>query len=330
MKMHDLVERFTSQLEEALEIGKKAVINKPKGSIRNVYVSGLGGSGIGGNFAQEFIRNEAKIPYVVGKSYDIPKWVGKNTLAIASSYSGNTEETLAAFDDMLKTGAKIICVSSGGKLIELAKKHGLDYIQVPSNWPSPRACLGYSVVMQLTILNKLRLISAKSLKQMASSIALLKREETDIKKRAMKVAGQLENKIPIIYTTDRMESVAVRFRQQVNENAKMLCWHHVVPEMNHNELVGWKMPNEDLAVVYFRNKDDYERNAVRIEINKTIIKKCTGNIIELHSKGRNLIERAMYFVHLGDWISCYLADLRNEDSIEVKAIDFLKGELGKI
>lgn len=330
MKMHELVERFQSQLVEALEIGRNAVINKPKGTIRNVYVSGLGGSGIGGNFAQEFIRNEAKIPYIVGKGYEIPNWVGKNTLAIASSYSGNTEETLTAFEAMLKTGAKIVCVASGGKLIELAKKHNLDYIQVPSNWPSPRACLGYSVVMQLCILNKLRIISAKTLKQMESSVNLLNKESEDIKKRAQKVAEKLHGKIPVIYTTDRMESVAVRFRQQVNENAKMLCWHHVIPEMNHNELVGWRIPNEDLAVIYFRNKDDYERNAMRIEINKTIIKEYTKTIIELNSKGRNLVERSMYFVHLGDWISCYLADMRQVDSIEVKAIDFLKGELSKV
>jgi glucose/mannose-6-phosphate isomerase len=330
MKMHELVERFTPQLAEALEIGRNAVINKPKGTIRNVFVSGLGGSGIGGNFAQEFIRHEAKVPYVVGKSYDIPNWVGKNTLAIASSYSGNTEETLSAVDAMLKSGAKVVCVASGGKLIELAKQHGLDYIQVPNNWPSPRACVGYSIVMQLAILNKLRLVSAKSLKQVESSIALLDREKGDIQKRALKVAEQLHGKIPIIYTTDRMESVAVRFRQQVNENAKMLCWHHVIPEMNHNELVGWRIANDDLAVVYFRNKDDFQRNATRIEINKTIIKEYTKTIIELQSKGRNLIERSIYFVNLGDWISCYLSDLREVDSIEVKAIDFLKGELSKV
>jgi glucose/mannose-6-phosphate isomerase len=330
MKMHELVERFTAQLEEALEIGRNAVINKPKGTIRNVYVSGLGGSGIGGNFAQEFIRNEAKIPYVVGKGYDAPNWVGKSSLAIVSSYSGNTEETLTAFDALLKTGAKIVCVASGGKLIELAKQHGLDYVQVPSNWPSPRACLGYSVVMQLCILNKLRIISAKAIKQVESSIVLINKESDDIKKRAEKVANQLHGKIPVIYTTDRMESVAVRFRQQVNENAKMLCWHHVIPEMNHNELVGWRIPNDNLAVIYFRNKDDYQRNAVRIDINKTIIKDYTKTIIELNSKGRNLIEHAMYFVHLGDWASCYLADLRGVDSIEVKAIDFLKSELGKV
>lgn len=330
MKMHELVERFTAQLAEALEIGRNANINKPKGTIRNVYVSGLGGSGIGGNFAQEFVRHEAKVPIVVGKSYDIPNWVGKNTLAIASSYSGNTEETLTAFDAMLKTGAKIVCVASGGKLIELAKQHGLDYIQVPNNWPSPRACVGYSVVMQLAILNKMRLISNKTLKQVESSISLLNKESEDIKKRATKVAAQLYGKIPVIYTTDRMESVAVRFRQQVNENAKMLCWHHVIPEMNHNELVGWRLPYDNVAVVYFRNKDDYQRNATRIDINKTIIKEYTNTIIDLNSKGRNLVERSMYFVHLGDWISCYLSDLREVDSIEVKAIDFLKGELAKV
>lgn len=328
--MHELVERFPAQLVEALEIGRNAVINKPTTAIRNVYVSGLGGSGIGGNFAQELVRDEAKVNITVGKGYEIPRWVNKNTLAICSSYSGNTEETLTSFAALLNTGAKIVCVASGGKLIELAKQHGLDYIQVPGNWPSPRACVGYSIVMQLSILTKLRLISSKALKQVEASIKLVEKEQDSIKKIAEKVANQLHGKIPVIYTTDRMESVAVRFRQQVNENGKMLCWHHVIPEMNHNELVGWRIKNEDLAVVYFRNKDDYERNSVRIDINKTIIKEYTSTIIDLHSKGRNLVERSIYFVNLGDWISCYLSDLRGVDSIEVKAIDFLKGELAKI
>ena len=122
MKMHELVERFPASLVEALEIGSNAVINKPKGTIRNVFISGLGGSGIGGNYVQEFIRDEIKIPYIVGKGYDIPNWVGKNTLAIASSYSGNTEETLAALDLMIASGAKVVCVASGGKIIAKAKE----------------------------------------------------------------------------------------------------------------------------------------------------------------------------------------------------------------
>ncbi len=330
MKMIELVERFPAQMAESLEIGSKAVINKHTAPIRNVYVSGLGGSGIGGNFVSEFVRNECKIPYLVGKGYEVPKYVNKFTLAIASSYSGNTEETLTALEGLLASGAKVVCIASGGKLIEKAKALGLDYIQVPANWPSPRACLGYSLIQQLFILNKLGIISGRPIKQMESSMKLLSTNQEKIKKEAFKIANQLHGKIPVIYTTDRMESVAVRFRQQVNENAKMLCWHHVIPEMNHNELVGWRIPNEDLAVVYFRNKDDYDRNQIRIDINKDIIGGYTKTIIELWSKGKNIVEQSMYFVFLGDYISCYLSDLRGVDSIEVDAINLLKNALAKV
>ncbi|MBL7831124.1 MAG: bifunctional phosphoglucose/phosphomannose isomerase [Saprospiraceae bacterium] len=328
--MDTLVARFTEQLKEALEIGRSAKIRTAERPIHNIFLSGLGGSGIGGNFVQEFVKNELKIPFIVGKAYDIPAFVGPNTLAIASSYSGNTEETLSAMDQMLASGARIICVASGGKLIEIAKEKGLDYIQVPGNWPSPRACLGFSFVQQLFILHKLGLISEESIKGVESSIALLDAEMDDIQTKAKMIANMLFGKVPVIYTTDRMESVAVRFRQQVNENAKMLCWHHVIPEMNHNELVGWRIKNEDLAVIIFRNKDDHPRNQVRIDINKEIISNYTTSLIEVYSKGNNLVERSLYFVNLGDWISVYLADLRKVDSIEVKVIDFLKSELAKV
>ena len=328
--MDSLVARFTEQLKEALEIGRNSSIRPEERPIHNIFLSGLGGSGIGGNFVNEFVKDELKIPFIVSKGYDIPSFVGPNTLAIASSYSGNTEETLSAMDQMLASGARIICVASGGKLINIAKEKGLDYILVPDNWPSPRACLGYSMVQQLFILHKLGLISDKSIRSIESSIALLDTEMEDIQSKAKMIAQFLFGKIPVIYTTDRMESVAVRFRQQVNENAKMLCWHHVIPEMNHNELVGWRIKNEDLAVIIFRNKDDHARNQVRIEISKEIISNYTSSMIEVFSKGKDLVERSLYFVNLGDWISVYLADLRKVDSIEVKVIDFLKGELGKV
>lgn len=327
--MDSLVARFTEQLREALEIGKNATIRPAESPVQNIFLSGLGGSGIGGNFVYEFVKDELKIPFIVSKGYDIPSFVGPNTLAIASSYSGNTEETLSAMDKMLASGARIICVASGGKLINIAKEKGLDYILVPDNWPSPRACLGYSMVQQLFILHKLGLISDKSIRSIESSIALLDTEMEDIQAKAKMIAEFLFGKIPVIYTTDRMESVAVRFRQQVNENAKMLCWHHVIPEMNHNELVGWRIKNEDLAVIIFRNKDDHARNQVRIDITKEIIGNYTTSMIEVFSKGKDLAERSLYFVNLGDWISVYLADLRKVDSIEVKVIDFLKAELGK-
>jgi glucose/mannose-6-phosphate isomerase len=295
-----------------------------------VYVSGLGGSGIGANFVGEFTRDTLKVPFQVGKGYSVPAFINKFSLVIVSSYSGNTEETLASFELLLKTGAKIVCIASGGKVIAKAKELDLDFIEVPNNWPSPRACLGFSLVQQLFVLNYLKLIGSQVIKQIEGSIALLEKEQESLKKQAQALAGQLLGKIPVIYTTDRMESVAVRFRQQVNENAKCLAWHHVVPEMNHNELVGWREKNNQLAVVYFRNQDDFQRNAVRIDINKGIISEYTSTVIELWSKGKNLVEKSLYFVFLGDYITCYLCDLRGFDSIEVKVIDYLKNELSKV
>ncbi len=330
MKMHDLVARFPAQLQEALAIGRAASLRVSEHPIHHIFVSGLGGSGIGANFAAEFVRSECTVPFLVGKGYDIPAFINKNTLAIVSSYSGNTEETLAAFDLLLQTGAKIVCVASGGKVIAMAKELGLDFIQVPGDWPSPRACLGFSVVQQLFVLYKLGLTSDKAISELEKSILLLEKEDADIRQKAQTLAEMLNGKIPVIYGVDRMEPVLMRFRQQVNENAKALAWHHVIPEMNHNELVGWRDNYENLAVVYFRNSDDFNRNAVRIDINKDIIRKYAASVIEIFSKGSSLVERSMYFVYLGDWISCYLADLRHQDSIEVDVINLLKGELAKI
>jgi len=126
-----------------------------------------------------------------------------------------------------------------------------------------------------------------------------------------------------------MGSVAVRLRQQINENSKMLCWHHILPEMNHNELVGWRTKSDNWAVIYLRNEDDYKRNDIRININQEIIAKYADTIINVYSKGESLIQRSLYLVNLGDWVSWYLSELRGVDAIEIDVIDYLKSELGK-
>lgn len=328
--MDKMIARFPAQLEEALNIAQNITLNKHNAPFRSVFISGLGGSGIGGGFVQDFVRGVCKLPVVVSKGYQAPNWINKHTLAICSSYSGNTEETISTFEQLLGTGAKIVVIASGGKLIDLAKKHGLDYVQVPGGWSSPRACMGYSIVAQLGILRAAKLIPGKLFNNIAAAQKLLSRDQAAIQKHARKIAGFLQGKTPVLYVTDHMEAVAVRWRQQINENAKMLCWHHVVPEMNHNELVGWRDQRPDVAVIWLRNRDDFQRTSVRIDINKEIVQHYTQTSIELWSKGKSLIEKAFYFVHLGDWVSVYLAELRQVDPIEIKVIDFLKGELAKV
>ncbi len=327
--MKTLIENFPIQLREAIAIGEKAHLTSTKRKISNVLISGLGGSGIGGTIVSELVALEATVPITVSKGYFIPKFVNENTLVIISSYSGNTEETLNAMNLAFKKKAKVVCITSGGKVAEIARKKKLDLITIPGGNP-PRACLGYSFTQLLYILGFNEIISNKFKAQLKSAIELIEAEKQTIISEAKDVTEKLFGKTPMIYATTYFEGVAIRFRQQINENAKMLCGHHVIPEMNHNELVGWASGSERVSVVIFRDKDEFERNNARIEINKQVIRKYTPHITEIWSKGKSQIEKAIYFIHLGDWVSVFLADKRGVDPIEVKVIDMLKGELSKI
>ncbi|MEK6615486.1 MAG: bifunctional phosphoglucose/phosphomannose isomerase [Bacteroidota bacterium] len=326
--MKKLIENFPAQLRKAIRIGESAKLSPAKRKKSNVLISGLGGSGIGGTIVSELVAMEATVPITVSKGYFIPKFVNENTLVIISSYSGNTEETLNCLHLALKRKAKIVCITSGGKVAEIARKKKLDVILIPEGNP-PRACLGYSLTQLFFILAHHKIISGKFKKQLRSAIELLENEKQSIISKAKEVAGKIFEKTPVIYATTYFEGVAIRFRQQLNENAKMLCGHQVIPEMNHNELVGWASGSEKFSVIILRDNDEFERNNTRIEINKEVIKKYTSNITEIWSKGKSQIERAIYFIHLVDWVSIFLAEQRGVDAVEVNVIDYLKSKLSK-
>lgn len=327
--MDKLIAEFPEQISKALKIGELSTINKHSKEIKNIVITGLGGSGIGGTIVKELVENKIQIPIEINNKYTIPNYVNENTLVIASSYSGNTEETLEAIQHAINKKAKIIGITSGGKLAEVCKENKLDLILIPSGSRSPRACLGYSVIQQFFILKKLGFIDDFFVENFKATKSLMESEEAAIKKETKEIAEKLYTKIPIIYAADSIEGVAIRLRQQINENAKMLCWHHVIPEMNHNELVGWRTKNEDLAVIIFRNDTDYERTRKRIDVNKLVFKKYCSTIFEFWSKGNSLIEKTFYLIFFGDWLSYYLSEYRGVDSIEVKVIDHLKAELAK-
>ncbi len=327
--MKELVASFTAQLRQAVDIGEKATFTKPSVEIRNVLITGLGGSGIGGSIIAQIVDQEIKVPLVVNKDYFLPAFVGPGTLVIISSYSGNTEETLAAMKIAMERGAKIVCITSGGKVQELAKANGYDLIIIPGGMP-PRACLAYSFTQLFFVLHGFGLIGDWFKTDFETSIHLLDHEEEHLCAEAYYLAEKLHKKIPVIYSQANYEGVCTRFRQQINENSKMLCWHHALPEMNHNELVGWTQPNDKLAVVFFRNENDYDRTKARMELTKSIVLKYTPYIFEVVSKGQSQLQKSLYLIHFGDWVSWYLSEIRNIDATEVKVIDFLKGELAKM
>lgn len=309
-------------------IADKAIISEPK-NIANVLITGLGGSGIGGTILSEVISDTCPVPVIINKDYFIPGFVNERTLVIISSYSGNTEETVNAMKEAIAKKAQIVCITSGGKVLEMARQHQYDFIEIPGGKP-PRSCIGYSVVQLIKVFIAKRLASMELFKDLDAAIALLDKENDAIKEEAQKIAQKLHHKIAVIYSLGTCEGVAVRLRQQINENSKMLCWHHAFPEMNHNELVGWTTKNDMLAVVSLQTSFDYARTKKRYEVCRPLFEKYSGAVIDITAKGKSRLEQFFYLINLGDWISCDLADIKGIDPVEVKVIDHLKGELAKM
>lgn len=327
--MKNYVEGFPAQLEEALEIAGKADLSRiRKNSIRNILITGLGGSGISGTIMADLTAGTCPLPVVVNKDYALPAFVDENSLVIACSYSGNTEETIAVLNSAIAKKAQIICVSSGGAVSATAGKNNLTLISIPGGNP-PRASFGYPFVQLLHIFDHFSFSAPGYREQLRGLINLLRTEKDDILTSAQILAKQLLNKIPVIYCVSGMEGVAMRFRQQINENSKMLCWHHVIPEMNHNELVGWVEQHDNIAVVALRTNFDYERSVRRLEICREIISPLVSSWSELTARSSSRMGQMLYLIHLTDWVSCFLADMKKVDPVEVRVIDRLKSELSK-
>ncbi|MFT3884515.1 MAG: bifunctional phosphoglucose/phosphomannose isomerase [Flavobacteriales bacterium] len=327
--MYALIDAFPQQLKEALAIGRSATLSAPGGPYTNVVVTGLGGSGIGGRIAAQIVAPQATCPIEVYSNYYLPAYVGKGSLVIACSYSGNTEETIAAMEQALSKGARVVAITSGGTMLDMAKAKGLDHIVIPGGNP-PRTMLAYSLTQQFFVLRHFGIIGDGFEQEIAAAADRLAADKAKIQAKAQELTGQLFGKRLIIYSEAATEAVSIRFRQQVNENSKELCWHHAIPEMNHNELVGWAGGDKSLAVLLFRHKSDHERSQIRMEINKGVFGKYTPNVFELWSEGDNTIGRQLYLINVGDWISYYWAEKKGVDPSEIAVINMLKGKLAEV
>jgi len=326
--MQAYIEKFPSDMEDAFDMGSKAIKSFQIKSIENVLIVGLGGSGIGGRICQNLVFDSCSAPITLINSYNIPSWVSSTTLLIAVSYSGNTEETVNAYKQGRDKGCQLVCITSGGSLAEMARSDRANLIEIPGGQP-PRTSYGYNASQLFFILEAYGLLNenySDNLKDVAEGLI---RQRDAIKSKAKDVAKSLSGKLPVIYAPTNLEGVAIRLRQQINENAKMLCWHHVLPEMNHNELVGWANDHENIAVVFLHSDGDHPKVETRRQLTRDILKGKTNTLIELKAIGSSSLEQAYYLIHLGDWISLYLAELENADPIEIDVIDYLKSELAK-
>lgn len=323
--MIEHVEQSIQYFKHGIEIGKAATLKPAANAITNVVITGLGGSGIGGKIISQLAANECSVPIVTNNTYTLPSFVNKHTLVIACSYSGNTEETLFAVKQAQAKGAELACVTSGGELHRIAKEKGYNTIVIPGGNP-PRAMLAYSLPQLAFLLKHYNLVSGSFITQLENATKFLESVEADAKSEGEQLAKNLHNKSIMVYADSMLEGVVVRFRQQLNENSKLLANHHVYPEMNHNELVGWAGGNNE-AVVTFSTPFDHERSTLRMKICEPIIKGKTNNYYPVSAKGSNLIESSLYLILLGDWCTVFLAELSQVDATEVNVIDGLKSAL---
>jgi glucose/mannose-6-phosphate isomerase len=269
----------------------------------------------------------------VNKSYDIPNFVSANTLVIACSYSGGTEETISGVKQAIAKGAQVVGVTSGGALGDLLTANGFEFIVIPSRDKSPRAGVGYAVTQLLKIFAHFGLSASDHFDDIASSARQLTGFAKTIQADAEELAEKLRGKFPIFYADSRLEAVLLRNQQQIAENSKQLSHQNFFPEMNHNELVGWRFPDgffEDTVTVMLRTDYDNERTSTRMDICEDIFEKAGTQLEILGAKGQSFIQQAIYLVHLLDWVSYYLAVENDVDPFPVDVITFLKNELAKV
>jgi len=330
--MKRLIKEFPAQLKEALTIAHSAKLSTTTRKIDNVLICGMGGSGIGANLIQTFLFDELSVPITVNKSYNIPAFVGPNTLVIACSYSGGTEETIAGIKEALPKGALVVGITSGGKLGDLLTANGMEFVPIPSRDASPRAGIGYAFVQLLKVMEHFGLSKSTHYADVEETIALLEAHQDKIEADGKALAAKLKGKFPIMYADSRLEPIVLRNQQQVAENSKQLSHQNVFPEMNHNELVGWVYPTQlfpDSVTILLHTSFDHPRTSIRMGICKDIFVKQGTELVELHAAGTSFIAQCVYLIHLLDWMSYYLAEENNVDPFPVEVINYLKEELSK-
>ena len=333
MRRH--IRDFPELCFRAWQLASEFILPDNFDNINKIVILGMGGSAIGGDLVSSLVSNELKIPLVTYRSYQLPAYVDSQTLVIASSYSGNTEETLTTFTDSLKTGARHLVITTGGRLKTIAENNGVPVFHFDYK-AQPRAALPFSLIPILIFLGKLGLVSDKS-KDIVETITILKNLLKQINEgvpfknnRAKKLAADLYCRLPVIYGAEITAEVAHRWKTQLNENGKSWAFHEVFPELNHNAVVGYQIPQEisaKITVVLLESNLLSEPVKKRFLLTGKLLEKAGVSYVSIKSFGISPLSQIMSLILTGDFVSYFLAILNKKDPTPVEAIDFLKSKL---
>jgi glucose/mannose-6-phosphate isomerase len=296
-----------------------------------LLVCGMGGSAIGGDLAAAAIGDRLRRPLVTVRGYRLPTWVTGDWSILFSSYSGDTEETVACFKAAEALGARRVVASTGGQLVELARGGGAPVIGLPGLLPAPRTAVAYMLVCAAEVA-ALNGVTPSLRDEIEAAAAFLEGEVESLRARAAEVAGRIGGAEPVVYGADLTVAAARRWKTQLNENAKLAAFWADLPEADHNEICGWgdgSRPGGRAAAVFLEDPDQHPRVRRRIELTAEAIASSGAEAIRVETAGSSRVERLIWAVMLGDLVSLELAEARGVDPLPVTAIDELKASLGR-
>ena len=306
--------------------------------VNRVVALGMGGSAIGGDLLRVLAEPECALPIVTNRDYTVPAFVNAETLVIASSYSGNTEETLAAFQKARQRGAALLAITTNGKLAQQARELGAPLLTFRYQ-SQPRAALGYSLVSLIGVMQELGFIGDKAA-DLEEAIAVMEALQEEIRETvsvtenlAKQLARRLHGRLPVIYGSGYLGEVAHRWKTQLNENAKAWSFFEQLPELNHNAVVGYQFPKElaeRTLVVMLASSLDHPRNKARFQVTQEILTRHGIAYETIEARGKSPLAQMLSAIHFGDYVSFYLAMLYEVDPTPVQAIGYLKERLAQL
>lgn len=329
---------FPSQCEEAFKEVQEVEIPEDYKDISQVVICGMGGSAIGGSLIKGLVEKQANIPIIIKRDYTLPGFVNSNTLILAISYSGNTEEPLAVFRKAEEKKAKLLAIFTGGELEEIVNQLKCPFYKF-SYSAQPRATLGYLFTSVLYLLSKIGIIDIdkkdfqKSIDSLKKQISNLDVENPKEQNPAKKIAQKIHQNIPVIYGAEFLAEVSRRWKTQFNENSKNFSFFEILPELNHNTISGYDFPEEikqKFFVLLLVSEFYHSRNRIRFDIIKDILYQKDIPFYEVKTYGKTPLSHLLSAILLGDFVSFYLAILNKVDPSPLEMVNYLKDRLSKM
>jgi glucose/mannose-6-phosphate isomerase len=336
--MNSQIFTLPQQLDDAWQKGMELPLPRIDG-LEHIFISGMGTAALGADLLASYVAPTCLVPITVHRDYDLPAWVqGPKTLVIASSYSGNTEETLAALEQARAKNCRVLCMTTGGKLAQQARAGAIPLWQYDYAG-QPRSAIGYAFGLLLAAVHRLGLHPDPT-KELHNTLHAMRNQQTNLLPEvpvafnpAKRMAGQLTGRVVSVFAAEPFTAVARRWKSQINEIAKTWGQFDLIPEANYNTVAGLNNPENALMqtmTLFLQGPANHARNALRLDLTREIFMTQGMNTDVIHARGETRLAQIWTLLHFGDYTSYYMAMMYGEDPAPVEVLTMLQNELGKV